>query len=81
MSGQHIMLSSKMDEFELGYTPSNLRKLREIYHLTQAQVAQITETKNRNSVGYWELAPTAPNYSPMPHQKWLMLLNFIENVE
>lgn len=69
------------EHFELGYTPNNLRKLREMNKLSQAKVAEITATKNRNSVGYWELTPTAPNYRPMPHQKWLMLLNFIENME
>lgn len=68
-----------MNEFELGYTPNNLRKLREMYNLKQSQVAEVTATKNRNSVGYWELDPAAPNYSTMPHRKWLMLLDFIRN--
>lgn len=66
-----------MNEFELGYTPQNLKKLREQHNLTQSEVAEITETKNRNSVGYWELDPAAPNFHSMPHTKWLMLLNFL----
>lgn len=69
----------EMNEFELGYTPQNLKKLREKYNLTQSEVAKITNTKNRNSVSYWELNPATPSFHSMPHQKWLMLLNFLKS--
>ena len=34
-----------IDRFELGYTPNNLKALRQKYGLTQQNVADITETK------------------------------------
>lgn len=67
-------------EFELGYTPKNLRKLRNQYNLTKTKVAEITQTSSRNSVFNWEL-DSDNNYSQtMPHHKWLMLLKYLESL-
>lgn len=62
-------------EYELGYTPSNLKKIRAKYSLTQQDVADITESKWR-SVARWEADIASENRSDMPHKKWVALLEY-----
>lgn len=66
------------DEFELGYTPANLKKIREQYQLTQADVAEICGMSNRIAVARWETPLDKNTHASMPHEKWIMLLNFIK---
>mgnify|MGYP003084462059 FL=1 len=63
---------------EIGYTPANLKALRTEYGLTQAQVAEITETKTGYSVRRWEAPLDAKNRADMPLAKWVKLLQYIE---
>ncbi|HFC8191899.1 TPA: XRE family transcriptional regulator, partial [Neisseria meningitidis] len=42
---------------ELGYTPYNLRTLRNRCKLTQAELAQIVGVKHYIQVGRWEAEP------------------------
>lgn len=70
----------KIDVPEAGYTPENLKTLRQRYGLTQAQVAQITETATGYTVRRWEASPDAKNRSDMPLVKWLKFLKYIENI-
>lgn len=62
---------------ELGYTPANLKALREQANLTQQQVADITGTKSVDMVRRWELGTDRHMHSTMPHIKWLLLLDAI----
>ena len=62
---------------ELGYTPANLRALREQANLTQIQVAEITRTKSPDMVRRWEMGTDRHMHSTMPHIKWRLLLDEI----
>ena len=62
---------------ELGYTPANLRALREQANLTQTQEADITGTKSADMVRRWEMGTDRHMHSTMPHIKWLLLLDEI----
>lgn len=63
---------------EIGYTPANLKALRKKFGLTQARVAEITETKTIYSVRRWEAPLNAKNRADMPLAKWLRLLKYLE---
>lgn len=66
-----------IDNFELGYTPANLKALRQKYGLTQQAVADITET-SLTTAQRWETSPSMSSYANMPHTKWLRLLQYLE---
>lgn len=67
-----------IDSFELGYTPANLKALRQKYGLTQQRVADITESTLKTAQK-WEASPSMSSYANMPHIKWLKLLEYVEN--
>ncbi|WP_131669241.1 helix-turn-helix domain-containing protein [Psychrobacter pygoscelis] len=54
---------------ELGYTPANLKQLRQRLRLTQEQVAKIVGVAGNRQVRRWENGE-----QPMPHDKWQLLL-------
>ena len=66
-----------IDQFELGYTPNNLKALRQEYGLTQQAVADITET-SLTTAQRWEASPALSSYANMLHTKWLRLLQYLE---
>ena len=63
--------------FEFGYTPNNLKALRQKHGLTQQAVADITET-SLTTAQRWEASPALSSYANMPHTKWLRLLKYLE---
>lgn len=65
-----------IDNIELGYTPNNLKALRQMYRLTQQQVADITGVALATAQR-WEASPNQKSYANMPHQKWLILMGYI----
>ena len=67
-----------IENFELGYTPANLKALRQQHRLTQQQVADITESTLKTAQK-WETSPSMISFANMPHTKWLKLLEYIEN--
>jgi putative transcriptional regulator len=67
-----------IENFELGYTPANLKALRQEYGLTQQNVADITESKLKTAQK-WEASPSMSSYANMPHTKWLKLLEYLKN--
>lgn len=67
-----------IDQFELGYTPANLKALRREHGLTQQQVADITGSTLKTAQK-WETSPSMSSFANMPHTKWLKLLEYIEN--
>lgn len=67
-----------IDAPELGYTPANLKALRQKQGLTQQNVADITESTLKTSQK-WEASPNLKSYANMPHTKWLKLLEYLKN--
>ena len=65
-----------IDNPELGYTPSNLKALRQKYELTQKQIAGITDAALQTGQR-WEMATDRKSYINMPHTKWQQLLQYI----
>lgn len=67
-----------IDNMELGYTPNNLKALRQRYGLTQQNVADITESTLKTAQK-WETSTNLKSYANMPHTKWLKLLEYLKN--
>lgn len=67
-----------IENFELGYTPANLKALRQQHGLTQQNVADITKTTLKTAQK-WETSPSMSSYANMPHTKWLKLLEYLKN--
>lgn len=67
-----------IDNMELGYTPNNLKALRQRYGLTQQNVADITESTLKTTQK-WETSTNLKSYANMPHTKWLKLLEYLKN--
>lgn len=67
-----------IENFELGYTPANLKALRQEYGLTQQNVADITQSTLKTAQK-WEASPSMSSYANMPHTKWLKLLKYLKN--
>lgn len=66
-----------IENAEFGYTPNNLKALRQKHGLTQQAVAEITET-SLTTAQRWETSPSMSSYANMPHKKWLLLLQYLE---
>nr|DAS21428.1 MAG TPA: helix-turn-helix domain protein [Bacteriophage sp.] len=62
-----------IDNIEFGYTPNNLKALRQKYGLTQQRVADITGVALATAQR-WEASPKQKSFANMPHTKWLELL-------
>lgn len=67
-----------IENFELGYTPANLKALRQEYGLTQQNVADITQSTLKTAQK-WEASQSMSSYANMPHTKWLKLLEYLKN--
>lgn len=67
-----------IEQMELGYTPANLKALRQKHGLTQQQVADITESTLKTAQK-WETSPSMSSFANMPHTKWLKLLEYLRD--
>ena len=65
-----------IDNMELGYTPNNLKALRQMYRLTQQQVADITGV-SLATAQRWEASPKQKSYASTPHQQWIILMGYV----
>lgn len=65
-----------IDNMELGYTPNNLKALRQMYRLTQQRVADITGVALA-TVQRWEASPKQKSFANMPYTKWIELLEYM----
>ncbi|ATL34549.1 helix-turn-helix domain-containing protein [Neisseria meningitidis] len=68
-----------IDNPELGYTPANLKAIRQKYGLTQKQVANIAGA-TLSTAQKWEAAMSLKTHSDMPHTRWLLLLEYVRNL-
>lgn len=67
-----------IENAELGYTPANLKKLRQQHGLTQQNVADITGSTLKTAQK-WETSPSMSSFANMPHAKWLKLLEYLKS--
>ena len=65
-----------MDNMELGYTPNNLKLLRQKYGLTQQATADLLNV-NISALQRWETDVGQKSHRDMPLSKWLTLLDNI----
>ncbi|HFC8533020.1 TPA: helix-turn-helix domain-containing protein [Neisseria lactamica] len=68
-----------IDNPEFGYTPANLKAVRQKYGLTQNQVADITGA-TLSTAQKWEAAMSLKTHSDMPHTRWLILMDYVHNL-
>lgn len=68
-----------IDNPELGYTPANLKAVRQKYGLTQKQVANIAGA-TLSTAQKWEAAMSLKTHSDMPHTRWLILLEYVRKL-
>lgn len=62
-----------IDSFELGYTPANLKALRQKYGLTQQATADLLNVKI-SGFQRWEADINLKSHTDMPLKKWFELL-------
>lgn len=67
-----------IEDYELGYTPSNLRRLLATYNLKQKNVREILG-KGRNTFSRYLYDSDNTNHVTMAHSDWLKLLQYIKN--
>jgi XRE family transcriptional regulator len=67
-----------IDNAELGYTPANLKTLRQKYNLTQQATADLLEV-NISALQRWETDVGQKSHRDMPHTKWLALLEHLKS--
>lgn len=65
-----------IDNMELGYTPSNLKSLRQKYGLSQRQVADLLGV-DISSLQRWEADVGQKSHRDMPLSKWLELVDIL----
>lgn len=62
-----------IDNMELGYTPNNLKALRQKHELTQQATADLLEV-NISAYQRWESDFNLKSHTDMPLKKWFELL-------
>lgn len=62
-----------IDNAELGYTPNNLKALRQKYGLTQQATADLLDVKI-SGFQRWEADINLKSHTDMPLKKWFELL-------
>lgn len=67
-----------IDNMEFGYTPSNLKSLRQKYGLSQREVADLLGI-DISSLQRWETDVGQKSHRDMPHTKWLTLLEHLKS--
>lgn len=65
-----------LNDYELGYTPNNLKTIRHQHNLTQSQLADLLGVKVR-VVMRWESDVSVKTHADMSHKRWLELLSIL----
>lgn len=63
-------------EFEFGYTPANLKRVREYMNMTQQQAAVLLDV-NISTLRRWETPEEKKSHADMPHAAWTWFLTLI----
>lgn len=66
-----------MQDFELGYTPSNLRKIIESKGWTQAHAAELLSVSD-TTLRRWLMPIKTQTHADMPYRHWLRLLTIAD---
>lgn len=65
-----------IDNLELGYTPANLKLVRQKYGLTQQAAADLLEV-NISALQRWEADINLKSHTDMPLKKWVEFLSML----
>jgi XRE family transcriptional regulator len=65
-----------IDNYEFGYTPNNLKALRQKYGLSQREVADLLGI-DISSLQRWEADVGQKSHRDMPLPKWLELVDIL----
>lgn len=63
---------------QFGYTPDNLKRLRQKYGITQQRMAELLNT-NISTARRWETSIDRTSHATMPFIKWVELISILEN--
>lgn len=67
-----------IDAPEFGYTPENLKRLRQKYGITQQQMAELLDT-NISTARRWETSIERTSHATMPYMKWVEFISILQN--
>jgi len=65
-----------IENAELGYTPNNLKAIRQKHGLTQQAAADLIGT-NIATLQRWETGIERKSHADMPYTKWIQLINYL----
>ena len=62
---------------EFGYTPENLKRLRQKYGITQQRMAELLDT-NISTARRWETSIDRTSHATMPYVKWVEFISILQ---
>lgn len=66
-----------IDDLELGYTPKNLKLVRQNLGKTQKEIADALKV-SLITVQRWEMAVNINSHVDMPYKKWLEFIEYFK---
>ena len=66
-----------IDAPQFGYTPDNLKRLRQKHGITQQRMAELLDT-NISTARRWETPINKVSHATMPYVKWVELLSILK---
>lgn len=63
---------------QFGYTPENLKRLRQKYGITQQRMAELLDT-NISTARRWETSINRASHATMPYIKWVEFISILQN--
>ena len=63
---------------QFGYTPENLKRLRQKYGITQQRMAELLDT-NISTARRWETSIDRTSHATMPYVKWVEFISILQN--
>ncbi|SUA15967.1 MULTISPECIES: helix-turn-helix domain-containing protein [Neisseria] len=66
-----------IDDLELGYTPKNLKFIRQNLGKTQKEIADALKV-SLITVQRWEMAVNINSHVDMPYKKWLEFIEYFK---
>nr|WP_176702963.1 helix-turn-helix domain-containing protein [Neisseria lactamica] len=66
-----------IDDLELGYTPKNLKSIRQDSGKTQKEIADVLKV-SLITVQRWEMPVNVNSHVDMPYKKWLEFIEYFK---
>lgn len=63
-------------DFEIGYTPFNLKAMRKSLGKTQGEIAELLKV-SLVTVQRWEMESEKNSHVGMPHRKWIEFMEYV----